>query len=247
MRAVHCALCILMALTLGACAHSRPSHEVTLRLDLAEAYLASRKPQLALQELLATSDRAQHLPRYHFDLGMTYYALDQLDQAQTSLKRAVEIDPTYGEAWNNLGRVLEVQKRTEEAAAAYQRALSILTYATPELAAVNLARLHLGQGKPEEAESLARLAIRRNWLYAPAYILLAQILESRGDLKAAQETLEEGIAANLNAPALKLALAENMLRQGKTTEAKALFHELTQRHAGSHEASLAKDYLGILP
>ncbi len=232
---------------LSACAHTRARQELSLRLDLAEAYIANRKPQLALQELQAIADRAAGEKRYHFALGMAYFALDEPERAREAFARTVAMDPDYGEGWNNLGRVLEFQGKIEEAIAAYQRALGILTYATPELAAVNLARLHLRQGHTDEAEAMARLAVRRNWLYIPAYLLIAQILETKGDLAGAQRIIEEGLAANLDALPLKLALAENILRQGKTTEAKALFHDILKHHRGTPEAKVAHDYLDILP
>lgn len=248
MPIVCCRILLFCLLLLTACAHTASTaREVSLRLDLAEAYIANRKPQLAMQELMAIADQASGLKRYHFDLGLTYFALDKLDEAQKAFARTVEIDPQYGEGWNNLGRVLEAQSQWEEAKEAYEKAISILTYATPELAASNLSRLLLRRGETDQAEAMARLAIRRNWLYTPAYLLLANIQENRGDLAAAQATLEEGLAANLNAVALKLALGENILRQGKTAEAKAQFHAIVKNHPGTPEAKVAQDYLDILP
>jgi TolA-binding protein len=47
--------------------------------------------------------------------------------------------------------------------------------------------------------------------------------------------------------ALKLALGENILRQGKTAEAKAQFHAIVKDHPGTPEAKVAQDYLDILP
>ncbi|BDV00490.1 hypothetical protein TDMWS_05750 [Thermodesulfomicrobium sp. WS] len=248
MPAVCSRILLIALLILASCAHmGSGSREVSLRLDLAEAYIANRKPQLAMQELMAIADRAEGLKRYHFDLGLAYFALDQVDDARKAFARTVELDPEYGEGWNNLGRVLEAQGKWEEAKAAYEKAIAILTYATPELAATNLARLLLRHGQADQAEAMARLAIRRNWLYTPGYLLLAQIQEGKGGLAAAQATLEEGLAANLNAVALKLALGENILRQGKTAEAKAQFHAIVKNHPGTPEAKVAQDYLDILP
>jgi tetratricopeptide (TPR) repeat protein len=47
------------------------------------------------------------------------------DAAAQRLLQAVEIDPDYVEAWNNLGNVLAEQDRAPEAVRAYQSALAV--------------------------------------------------------------------------------------------------------------------------
>lgn len=47
------------------------------------------------------------------------------ETAETLYKRAVKLDPSMAIAWTNLGNVLHRQGKTQEAVAAYQRALQI--------------------------------------------------------------------------------------------------------------------------
>ncbi|MCX7301974.1 MAG: tetratricopeptide repeat protein [Rhodobacterales bacterium] len=55
-------------------------------------------------------------------LGSANLRLGRLGQAEVLLRRAVEMDPTFAPAWNNLGVVLMEQGKTGEAAETFRRA-----------------------------------------------------------------------------------------------------------------------------
>jgi Flp pilus assembly protein TadD len=71
--------------------------EVDLRLNLVESHINSRQYQLALQELLKIEGAADHLSRYHFDSGLIYLGLDELEKAREGFSRAVEVDDDFAE------------------------------------------------------------------------------------------------------------------------------------------------------
>jgi tetratricopeptide (TPR) repeat protein len=64
-------------------------------------------------------------PRYCFNLGNTFYAMDRNAEAAACFTQATEIDSDYVEAWNNLGNTLKRFGNCNEAITAYRRALAI--------------------------------------------------------------------------------------------------------------------------
>jgi Tfp pilus assembly protein PilF len=222
-----------------------PGGETELRLNLAESYINNGQFQLALQELLTVEQAAEHTSRFHFDLGMVYLGLDEMEKATAGFAEAVRIDDDYGEAWNNLGKLHESQNRLQEAEHAYRKALSILTYVTPEFPAYNLGKMLMRQGKAKEAEELARKALSRNWRYIPAYRLLSEAFVAQNRMEEAEEVLKSGLEADMGSVATMLALAEQQIRMGKSDEAAEVFEEIIAQHPKSNEAKAARDYLNL--
>lgn len=250
--ALVCLLCLALA-GCGAKAGSRgmssgsiTPKEVELRLNLVESHISGRQYQLALQELMKIEDDADHMSRYHFDSGLIYLGLDELDKSREGFARAVEIDENFAEAWNNLGKVLEAQGKDAEAEAAYRKAFGILTYITPEFAAYNLGSLLLRTGRAKEAEDFGRKALARNWRYIPAYKLLSDAFIAQNRMDDAEAVLKSGLEADMNSTSTMLALAEHQVRIGKTLEAKELFERIATQYPKSGEAKAARDYLDLL-
>ena len=250
--ALVCLLCLALA-GCGAKAGSRgmssgsiTPKEVELRLNLVESHISGRQYQLALQELMKIEDVADHMSRYHFDSGLIYLGLDELDKSREGFARAVEIDENFAEAWNNLGKVLEAQGKDAEAEAAYRKAFGILTYITPEFAAYNLGSLLLRTGRAKEAEDFGRKALARNWRYIPAYKLLSDAFIAQNRMDDAEAVLKSGLEADMNSTSTMLALAEHQVRIGKTQEAKELFERIATQYPKSGEARAARDYLDLL-
>jgi Tfp pilus assembly protein PilF len=250
MRRIIIIVCTLFLLC-GCVSSTRPAapvsaQEIQVRLDLAESYLTGGKPRLALQELTRLQGAADRVPRYGFDLGLAYLAVGEAALAVKAMEQAVALDPDYGEAWNNLGRIRELLGDRKGAEEAYERALSILTYRTPEFAAYNLAELCRDQGRIERAEEYGRIAVSKNWRYTPAYLLLAGLDLGRDDPRGAQEWLEKGAAANMADPELLLALGENLVRLDRIDAARKQFHRIVKDHPDSQQAGTALEYLQVL-
>jgi Tfp pilus assembly protein PilF len=249
------ALICILCLTLAGCvtgkgkqgaSTSMGTKEIDLRLNLVESHINNGQHQLALQELLQVEAAADDMSRYHFDAGMVYLGLQEMEQARQGFARAVEIDDNFGEAWNNLGKVEEAMGHNAQAEAAYRKALGILTYLTPEFPAYNLGSLLLRQGRAKEAEEFGRKALARNWRYVPAYKLLSDAFAAQNRMDEAEDVLKSGLEADMNSLPTMLALAEHQVRMGKTKEAKEFFERIIAQNPKSSEAKVARDYLGLL-
>lgn len=92
-----------------------------------------------------------------FNLGNTLYSLGRKLEAVHRFTQAIEVDPEYVEAWNNLGNAL-ADSRPERAIAAYRRALALEPgYAD---AHYNLAESFAQTGQPDKAREHWRAYLR---------------------------------------------------------------------------------------
>ena len=249
--ALICVLCLALAGcgargAVKASSSNMNPKEVELRLNLVESHINGRQYQLALQELLKVEDAADHMSRYHFDSGLIYLGLEELEKAREGFARAVEIDDNFAEAWNNLGKIDEALGRDSQAEAAYRKAFGILTYVTPEFSAYNLGNLLLRQGRLAEAEDFGRKALARNWRFIPAYKLLSDVFVAQNRMDEAEAVLKSGLEADMDSTSTMLALAEHQVRIGKTFEARDLFKRIVTKYPKSREAKVAQDYLDLL-
>ncbi|SDN66033.1 Tfp pilus assembly protein PilF [Desulfonauticus submarinus] len=220
---------------------------ILVRIELAERYIMDLRPREALRQLLTVQNSAYKYARFHFDLGMAYLALDERQKAIDSFSKAVKLSPAYGEAWNNLGLVYFASGNNQKAEKCFKKALSILTYKTPELPALNLARLYLKKGDRVQAKRYAKISVQKNWRYTSAYIFLAKLLEEENDLEGAKKILKEGVEANPDNSKLILEYAKTLLKLGQNQDARKWLEELITHHAKSDEAKMAQDYLEFLP
>lgn len=60
----------------------------------------------------------------HNALGFAYFNMEKSDLAVTEYKKAVQLQPGYVTAWNNLGNAYEKASKTKDAYDAYREALS---------------------------------------------------------------------------------------------------------------------------
>lgn len=132
------------------------------------------------------------------------------------LEQAVNIDPEYVEAHNNIGCRLLNLNRPEEALAAFRRALEIdpnVPYTQGNIAAAMLF-LH----RPVEAEAAARAAIELDGASSKGRFLLglALVQQSKFTLEAAQNLRK----SENDFPRARLAAAAVLERLGQVNEAK---------------------------
>lgn len=244
---------LVAALVLTGCAHSQPEpademppEQVPIRLDLAERYLLESEPRMALEQLLLVKEQAGDNPRLHFNLGLTFSVMNELDRAAEAYRQAVTLKPSYGEAWNNLGQVEQARGNFDAAARAYETAVEQEEYMTPEFAAFNLGRLYAEQNDRASALDWLNRGMELNSRYIPPYLLSAEIYREDGNFKDSTEVLARGVRARPDSLKLRMELAGDFLRTDQEDRAKEQFRWIIEQQPESEEASRAADYLEML-
>jgi len=115
----------------------------------------------------------------HTFLGWTYSFQGRLEEATAECMRAIEVDPDFGNPYNDIGVYLMQQGKLEEAIPWLERAKQAPRYEPRQFPFMNLGRIYLKQGRWWEALQQFEAAVR----LAPTDTELAKALHSlRGRL-----------------------------------------------------------------
>ncbi|HSF02325.1 MAG TPA: tetratricopeptide repeat protein, partial [Solirubrobacterales bacterium] len=98
----------------------------------------------------------------HTYLGWTYSFQNRIEEATAECRRAIELDPDFGNPYNDIGVYLMQQEQLDEAIPWFQKAKQARRYEPRHFPFLNLGRIYLKQRKWWEAlrefEGAARLA-----------------------------------------------------------------------------------------
>jgi tetratricopeptide (TPR) repeat protein len=83
----------------------------------------------------------------HTYLGWTYSFQGKLDEATSECMRAIEIDPEFGNPYNDIGVYLMQRDRLEEAIPWLEKAKLAKRYEPRQFPYMNLGRIHLRRGR----------------------------------------------------------------------------------------------------
>jgi tetratricopeptide (TPR) repeat protein len=115
----------------------------------------------------------------HTFLGWTYSFQGRLEEATAECLRAIQVDPDFGNPYNDIGVYLMQQGKLEEAIPWLERAKQAPRYEPRQFPYMNLGRIYLKQGRWWEALRQFEAAVR----LAPSDADLAKALHSlRGRL-----------------------------------------------------------------
>ena len=133
------------------------------------AYLLQQRGALADAIRLYKESLAHHptAEAYTF-LAWTYAMLHRYEEAIEECHRAIAVDPTFGNPYNDIGAYYIEMGWWKEAIPWLEKAVSAPRYENPEFAHMNLGRVyeHLGQGEKAAGCYKAALALNPDYLTA---------------------------------------------------------------------------------
>jgi Tfp pilus assembly protein PilF len=130
-----------------------------------EAYRHHMAGELDLAIRLYKRSIAAHpTPEAYTFLGWSYSSLGRVDDAIAQCKRAIGLDPEFGNPYNDIGAYLIQLGRFDEALAWLEQAKRAARYEARHFPYLNVGRVHVARGEVGLAlqEFRAALRIRKN-------------------------------------------------------------------------------------
>lgn len=217
MRVSRYAPLLLLSVTalLPACATTTADDEIR-KLEARSAYeagvksIAEGRVSLGLASLRQAAEIEPQNPLYRNAVGAVLLNVGRFPDAQVEFQKAVELDPTYADAFHNLGSAYAEQGKWDEAVGAYKKALAQTIYASPENTYNNLGYAYWALDRRKEAEDAFRAALQLEPKLVPSHFWLGVLLqkEGRGDeakahLRAARDLAPASMLGRRAAEVLK--------------------------------------------
>lgn len=104
----------------------------------------------------------------HTFLGWTYSMMNRYDEAIECCKKAIKVDPDFGNPYNDIGAYLIELRRWEEAIPWLEKATKASRYESPQFPHLNLGRVYESLGQFKTAMTCYDKAIEINPFYRAA-------------------------------------------------------------------------------
>ena len=187
------------------------------RFTLAMSYVVMGRGAWARPELETLARADPRSPLYPYWLARLDYDGNQYAAAVNGFQRALQLDPGYVKAYDNLGLALDALGRYDEAARSYEEAVRLNRerQAHSPWPAMNLGILLTRLDRLEEAEPLFRESAREDTRFAPAHYQLGLLLEKKGRPADAIAELSQAARLDAHYPEPQYALARLYRRAGE--------------------------------
>lgn len=162
---------------------------------LLESYLANRRPQDAVDALMALTHEVPDSLNYFSRLAALLEGLGRMDEAITHYRRLLELRPDCASAWFNLALLCRKQRRYAEARDGYENALRHGIDKAEEVYS-NLGVLYSDMRQAGQAEAMYRRALEENAMYIPALFNLAGLHEEAGERQEAMDLYRRILAVH---------------------------------------------------
>jgi tetratricopeptide (TPR) repeat protein len=149
------------------------------RFTLALSYVILNQCDWARPELEKLARANPREPLYPYWLGRLDFDAQQFKAAAANLRKALELDPTFMKAYDNLGLTYEVLAQNDDAIRIYQQALDLnrrqlIPSPWPPL---NFGTLLIKLDRLKEAETCLQEALRYEPRFAKAHFQMGLLLE----------------------------------------------------------------------
>ena len=173
---------LILCLTFSVRADSHGSPEAFEEAVVAwqTGYLLHRYGQLEpAMDMYRKSIALHPTAEAHTYLGWAMSHLGRLDDAIAQCKKAIEVDPEFGNPYNDIGAYLIELGRPQEAVPWFERAIASKRYCCYFFAHFNLGRVLLADGQIRRAKREFERALEVEPNYLPAQRAL-EFLEQKG-------------------------------------------------------------------
>ncbi|MBI4401748.1 MAG: tetratricopeptide repeat protein [Nitrospirae bacterium] len=109
-------------------------------------------------------------------LGWTYSFMGKLDEAIEECRHAIEVDPDFGNPYNDIGAYLIEKGQFDEAIPWFERAMKAKRYESPAFPHLNLGRVYERKGQWTEAMDCYKKSLALNPNYALAKRALGRLI-----------------------------------------------------------------------
>jgi len=150
-------------------------HETQAKVRFQEAFKAQMAGEYDRAVELYLSSLALHptAEAYTF-LGWTYHFQGKIVEAIAECKHAIEVDPDFGNPYNDIGVYLIDLDRYDEAIPWLEKAMKATRYEPRHFPYYNLGRVYLAKGMINRAREL----FQQSLAIEPRYTLARQALEN---------------------------------------------------------------------
>jgi len=150
------------------------NRETEARQRLEEAFAAQMEGDYdRAVELYLGSLKLHPTAEAHTFLGWTYHFQGKVEEAIAECKNAIEIDPEFGNPYNDIGAYLIDLRRYDEAIPWLERAMTAKRYEPRHFPYFNLGRVYQAKGMINRAREL----FQQSLAIEPRYSLAREALE----------------------------------------------------------------------
>jgi type IV pilus biogenesis/stability protein PilW len=223
------ALAVLFACAaVAACGGPSPARkkEASSRMQMGVSYLEQRNLPAAMKELLTASKLDPENPEIDVVLGLAYQNRGDLEAAERYFRDAIRKKSDYADAHNDLGIVLSLQGRGDEAIREFEIAAADVLYTTPEWAYFNMGEEYRRRKELAKAEAMYRKAIVLNDRYVMPYRRIALLQGEKGRWEEAVRTLEACVAVAPSHDAAWLDLGRAYAAAGRKGDARTAYRKV---------------------
>jgi type IV pilus assembly protein PilF len=134
--------------------------QALLKRNLGEAYIMQGNFTAALKELQTAEQLHPKDPITHYYLGIAYQNKELFEQAIQHYNKALDLNPGYSMARNNLGTVYLDMQNWDAAIACFKDVVADVLYATPHYPLANLGRAYYNKKEYSTSQEYFRKALQ---------------------------------------------------------------------------------------
>jgi type IV pilus biogenesis/stability protein PilW len=220
--------------------------EASARMQMGVTYLEQRDLPSAMRELTKAAELDPENPEIDMTLGLAYQARGDLEKAEEYLRAAIRKNPDYAAAHNNLGNLLVIKGKGDEAIREYEKAVSNVLYPTPEFGYYNMGREYARRKDLRKAEAMFKRAIALNPSFEEAYRGLAKVQSDKGQWEESSRTLERLVEISPSNARGWVDLGRLYLRLERRQEALGAFRNALAKTGDPALRDEASRYINIL-